>query len=581
MSNGRVLPIQSATGAVTFDILVDGEAVPQTYQILSIVTHKEVNRVPTAYITIRDGDAAREDFEVSNEDKLVPGKSIEIKMGYDSDNKTLFKGIVIKHGIKISRDGSLLEVVCKDASIKMTVGRKNKYFTEVKDSDVMEEILGTYDDLTPAVQATELDHKELIQYYTTDWDFLLSRADANGQIVVVDDGEVAVMSPDLGAEESLNLIFGSTIFEFEAEMDARAQYQGVSSRAWDYASQQMISADGQPPAANPQGNISESDLAQVIGLANYELRHSGQLVDQELQAWANATYIRSHLAKIVGRAMIQGFPDIKPGNLVLFEGVGERFNGKAFLTAVRHEMNAGSWYTHLQFGRPPRCFYEEYELADRPAAGLLPGVNGLQIGLVKDLEDPDGEDRILVQLPAVDEQAEGIWARLASLDAGDNRGFVFRPEIDDEVIVGFVNDDPRDPVVLGMLHSSAKPAPIPGSNDNHEKGLQTRSEMKLHFDDDKKIITIETPGGNKVVLDDDAQAITLQDQHGNKVLMDAAGITLESAKDIVLKATGDVKVEGVNVEQKAQAQFKAEGSAGVEVKSSAVAKIQGSLVQIN
>jgi len=50
---------------------------------------------------------------------------------------------------------------------------------------------------------------------------------------------------------------------------------------------------------------------------------------------------------------------------------------------------------------------------------------------------------------------DGIWARISTLDAGKQRGTFFRPEIGDEVIVGFLNDDPRYPVVLGMVNSSA------------------------------------------------------------------------------------------------------------------------------
>ena len=52
---------------------------------------------------------------------------------------------------------------------------------------------------------------------------------------------------------------------------------------------------------------------------------------------------------------------------------------------------------------------------------------------------------------------------LATLDAGKERGTFFRPEIGDEVVVGFLNDDPRHPVILGMCHSSAKPAPEPAN----------------------------------------------------------------------------------------------------------------------
>jgi uncharacterized protein involved in type VI secretion and phage assembly len=176
---------------------------------------------------------------------------------------------------------------------------------------------------------------------------------------------------------------------------------------------------------------------------------------------------------------------------------------------------------------------------------------------------------------------QGVWARIANMDAGDNRGSFFLPEIGDEVLVGFINDDPRDPIVLGMLHSSAKPAPLTASDDNHEKGWVTRSEMKVIFDDDKKSIKIETPAGNKIILDEDEGAITLEDQNANKVIMNSDGITIESPGKIEIKASQDLSMEGMNIDGKANMQFKAEGSAGAELSSSGSTTIKGSMVQIN
>ena len=132
-----------------------------------------------------------------------------------------------------------------------------------------------------------------------------------------------------------------------------------------------------------------------------------------------------------------------------------------------------------------------------------------------------------------------------------------------------------------MLHSSAKPAPIVATDDNHEKGFVTRSEMKLIFNDEKKSITIETPGGKKITIDEDAAAIVIEDENSNTITLDADGIHAESGKDFIIKAIGDVKIEGTNIELKANAQFKAEGSAGAEISTSAVAVLKGSLVQIN
>ena len=200
------------------------------------------------------------------------------------------------------------------------------------------------------------------------------------------------------------------------------------------------------------------------------------------------------MAKIQGRVRFQGTHLVKPGNLIELDGVGERFNGKVFVSAVRHQIANGNWLCDVQFGFNPEWFSERFDISHQEASGLFPAIKGLQVGLVTQLEnDPDGEDRILVRLPIINHEEQGIWARVASLDAGDNRGAFFRPEIDDEVIVGFINDDPRQAIILGGLHSSSKPAPISASDDNHEKGFFTRSEMKILFDDDKKEITIETP----------------------------------------------------------------------------------------
>ena len=90
-----------------------------------------------------------------------------------------------------------------------------------------------------------------------------------------------------------------------------------------------------------------------------------------------------------------------------------------------------------------------------------------------------------------------------------------------------------------------------------------------------------SPGGKKAVLDDDAGAIRFEDENGNNIAIDSSGITIDSKGDIKIKATGNISIEGMNVNTKANAQFKAEGSAGAEVSSGAVSVIKGSVVQIN
>jgi Rhs element Vgr protein len=582
MTNERVIPTPAPADLPTVTILSGGTEISAEYNIVSITVTRTINKVAAAQVTLLDGDVAAEDFEASNTDDFTPGREIEILAGYHTNESTLFKGIIVQHGVKVRKNKpSLLVIDCKDPIVKMTVGRKNAYYRDITDSEIIEELIGNYG-LSAEVEATDVQHAEMVQYDTTDWDFMVTRAEANGKLVFVDDGTVEVKAPDTGQDPILSLIHGSTIIEFEAAIDARNQLAAAKCTSWDYSSQELIEEETDSISFSEQGNLAVDDLAEVIGLDALSMRHTGRISDAQLKAWADARLLKSRLAKIIGRVRCQGFGDIKPGHMLELNGVGDRFNGNAFVTAVRQQITTRNWESDIQFGRDPAWFSEMHTTAGPPAAGLLPAVRGLQIGVVTQLEeDPDGEDRVQVRMPVVDPAEEGIWARVASPDAGENRGIFFRPEIGDEVVLGFLNDDPRDPVIVGQLNSSAKPAPITASDDNHEKGIVTRSEVKMMFNDEKVSLTIETPNGNKITISDDDGSIVVADENSNTITMDSSGVAIESQGDINIKAAGDVNIEGMNTSIKASAQYKAEGSAGVEMSSSATAVVKGSLVQIN
>lgn len=581
MNNSGVIQTSKSSDLVTHKILIEGDELSKTYQVKSLVVQNEVNRIPMAQIVLIDGEASERDFKLSNEDLLIPGKKIEITAGYHNDEETIYKGIIIKHSIKIKGNASLLIVECKDEAVKLTIGRKSKYFYDVKDSEAFEEIIDAYG-LEKDVEATNFSHKELVQYNTSDWDFIVSRAQANGKLCFVENGKITISKPNVKASSVETVTFGATLLDFDAEIDARNQFAKVSSYSWDYSNQEVVEIEAKDPSVSLNGNLSASDLAETIELENLELRHGGTITEVELQNWADAKLLFQQLSKIRGRAKFQGIPAVKPNTIITLEGVGDRFNGKAYITGVFHEISEGNWTIDAQFGLNPEWFSETFDIHTPTGSGIIPAIKGLHVGIVTQLEaDPNSEDRILVKIPIINNEEQGIWCRVASPDAGDNRGFFFRPEIEDEVIIGFINEDPNNAIVLGMLHSSGKPAPITASDDNHQKGIVTRSEMKVLFDDEKKSIGIETPAGKKITLDEDQGVIIIEDENSNIITIDSNGIKMESAGNIELKATGDVTIEGTNVSLKANAQFKAEGSAGVEMSSSAVAIVKGSIVQIN
>lgn len=587
--NDRIIPTPGVHDFTQVEIYISGSRVSNPeYHVQSVTVTKEVNRIPSARITLLDGDLSAEKFAVSEGADFIPGNKIELKAGRDGEKNSFFKGIIVKHSIRAGENGkSYLMLECKDETVQLTLGRKNRYFKDVKDSDAMQTVLGSR---AGSIESTTVTHKELVQYYCTDWDFVMSRAEMNGRVLVVQDGKVDVKVPKVAGSAALVLSYGSTIEEFEAEMDARTQWQQVSASSWDYAQQQLLKADSSSSPFSEAGNLQGATLAKAVSPADLQLRHSGLVSQPELKAWTDAFLLKSRMAKIRGRARITGSPAVKAGDTVELKGLGARFNGLVYVSAVRHEIVSDIWQTYLQFGISPEWFHHNEDVIETPAAGLLPAVHGLQIGKVVQLEsDPDGEHRILVKLPTLDNEAKGTWARMASLDAGDQRGYFFRPEIDDEVIVGFVNGDPRFAVVLGMLHSSAKPAPVEAKDTNHIKGLVTRSQMKTMFDDENKVMKMETPAGNFIELSEKDKAITIQDQHGNMIKMESAGITIKSAKDIMMEAAGsfslkagtDVKVEGVNITEKASANMELSGGAGAKLTTSAILELKGSLVKIN
>lgn len=580
MPDSRTL--DTGTGNITTTVLVNGDPLPPEVNVYSCMVLRELNRLSRARLSFIDGSAAESDFELSNTGLFVPGNTIEVQAGYDSDEEVIFRGIVIKQNIRIREQGQpLLTVEARHEAVKMTLTRRSRYFYEMSDSEAIEELTSGYG-LSSEVEDTGFAHQQLVQYESTDWDFMISRAEANGLFCDPGNEQLAFRKPDFNQDSVHTLLYGATMMAFDAEMDARSQHHNVRSFSWDPANQEVSEQEGEPPAGKLSGNLDGDDLSDALDAEDYLQHHGGRISDSESGAWADARSMRSKLARITGRVRFRGLPDVEPASMITLEGVGERFNGNVFVTAVRHSISGGTWHTDAQFGCDPERFTEQFPVSGIPATGVLPAVHGLQVGVVTQLEDdPEGEERILVRLPIVDPEEQGIWARVAGPDAGEERGVFFRPEIGDEVIVGFINSDPRQAIVLGGLHSSAKPGPLALSDDNHQKGVVTRSNIKTIYDDDKRSVKIRTPDGKTFSLNDDEGTTTLEDDNGNKLLMDSNGISMESNGDITLKCNGKLTCEGTEISNSANGQFKAEGSGGAEVSSSAATVIKGSIVQIN
>lgn len=592
-------PIVKGENTVKITIYSEGTALDNKYRLVSMITCKTVNKIPYAKIVFIDGDLPDGDFPLSNEDVFKPGKSIKINAGYGQDEETIFEGIVIKHGIKISgRNSSQLVVELKDKAVKMTVGRKNANYTDSKDSDVISKLIGNYSGLTADVDSTKTSYKQLVQYYSTDWDFILTRAEINGLITIVDDGMVSVKAPATSDDAVLTVAYGLDLMYFKADVDSSGQLSSAKSQAWSISDQKISEQDGTAPSLNKQGDISDSDLADVMGVEDYQLQSIVTLEDSSLKSWADASLLKAGMSKIRGTMKFQGNAKAKPGKIIKLERLGNRFNGNVFVSSVQHVFDDGNWTTEVDFGLSDEWFFEKRNVFSPVTSGLLPGIQGLHIGTVEKLDgDPDGESRIQVKCPMLGNEADALWARLSNFYGLSDYGSYFIPEIGSEVILGFFNNDPRFPVILGSLYSSKNKIPYELTSDNFTKAIVTKSKLKIEFDDDKKVTNIETPGGNKIVISDDEKSILLNDQNNNKVQLNSDGIVLDSPKDIKItskakismngatgieiKSNSDVKITGLNISQTANASLTAKGTASAEFSASGNTIVKGAMVLIN
>ena len=527
------------TDTVTGKVFVNDTVLSNEISLAQVTVNKSFNKIAWAKLVFLDGSASDRDFPLSNDSTFKPGNRIKVQLGYEGNADTVFEGIIIKHAVKVRRDGpSLLMIEAKDKAIKLSAPRMSAYHIDKKDSEVITTLAtGLATDIDPTAYV----HKQLVQFDASNWDFILTRAEANGMLVLTDDGKLIAKKPLTTGAPVLTATYGQNIWEFEAEMDARRQLKSVKSRSWDFTKQEPEESSPGTAVYTENGNLSSDDLGSVLA-AEAILNHTGHLTTKQLQDWSDAYAMRNHLSKAAGRVRIEGKAAVKPGNMITLAGVGDRFNGNVFVTGVLHHYE-GFWHTDIQFGWREEWFYKKEDVMDKPASGLLPGINGLQIGIVKDVDDKDGgQYRVKVHVPTISTGNVGIWARVATLDAGNNRGVYFRPQTGDEVILGFLNDDPREAIILGYLHSkSNKPSPLPEKADTLQYGFVTKEKLKLVFDDTNKRMTLRVPSGageKTIVLNGDGSVLEIKDEHQNSIKMDASGINIKAGSgNVTIKGT--------------------------------------------
>ena len=168
---------------------------------------------------------------------------------------------------------------------------------------------------------------------------------------------------------------------------------------------------------------------------------------------------------------------------------------------------------------------------DQPWYGIYPAT-------VSDTQDPDGQGRVKVQLPWIGGSTYDVWARLATMMAGKNRGTWFVPDKDDEVLVAFAYGHVDHPYVVGALWNGKDAPPKTIDADNNVKAIVSRKDIEIVLDDTEGAVafTISTPGGHQLTMKDAGATVTLEDSSGNSVELAPDGITITAARKLTVNA---------------------------------------------
>lgn len=539
------------------EFLIDGENQGLDNFLSEGRVHFEINKIPFAKFTFicNENDfseGSNSPLQILNRERSASPRTIEVKISSQNEMKTLFKGVIRSLDIQHQSTGVVAKIECKDIAhllLQTTNEAQNDTETFVDKLQNYTSNLNLSSNLTGQTWR----HEIITHNRTTNpWDYLIGFLDSVGMPIALRNADFNGIDIIHGEKEiRYTAENGINIFSYNGRIDPEVRRSSVTIQHWDMDNQEVSEITAEQEAEeNPH----------MIRLS------STNLSEGTLQRIAQAIIEKSKIASAYGTVSTFGNLEAKIGDYLSLNQINPEIDGHELLiTTEDHIIESGGWKTEFTFG-----FENENSFTQNTTSGInnvqaeigqSNSVNGMMIGVVKQIEnDPNGNFRIKVRIPVLSENGEGVWARLATLSASKDMGSFFIPDIGDEVIIGCIGNNPDTPVVLGSLYSSAKPAPISVDEDNFIKGFVTRSGNKIIFDDDKKSIELFTPSGNTITISDDLKGITLKDANSNKIVMNEQGISIESSKDLNLKASGNIKIEGTQIDGNASGIMNLKGS---------------------
>ena len=364
-------------------------------------------------------------------------------------------------------------------------------------------------ELNPAFKET----KDFIcQYEESDFDFIRRLAHQYQEWMYFD-GTKLIFGKPRKLADPIRLEYGTTLSSLDIGLQTLARSEQVFSyhSGADREMQRMT-----PDLAYGHDKLAGEAFRASLGMFSKPARqHALPRISNETEL---VNYMgRKQAAETAETHYITAesqVPTLRVGSVIslyssFLERVGnlsEESLGNFIIIEITHEVSQGSYYKN-RFKAIPAT------IKAMPSPKVRMPLAETQMATVLSNADPQGKGRVRVRMNWQTDGMQTGWVRVMTPDGGSssdvksNRGFVFIPEVGDQVLLGFRHGDPARPYILGSLFNG-----VTGSGGfaaNHKKSLTTRSGSTVTFDDTAHTILLQTTRANKIFIDELNGTITI------------------------------------------------------------------------
>ncbi|MGH2948043.1 MAG: VgrG-related protein [Solirubrobacteraceae bacterium] len=572
------MPAKQPTAGL--EIKVDGAKIDAKWMdaLLDVQVRDNLMLPDTALVRLRDPKGENID---SHPLKAAARLEILLSAAEEQTVKTVFDGEIVALEPEFLEGDCILAARAYDKGHRLNRHRRSRTFQNQTASDMVKTVAQAAGLALGTVESTGGAHEFFQQSMETDWDFCWRLAAMNDFEFLVE-GTKFHFRKRKRSGVAATLKWGEGLLTFKPRMSAAGQVQDVTVTNHDPKTRQAITGRATSPALA----YSSPAAGQRNGLIGKLSGGSVVVADRVVTSTSEATDVAQSLLDRLSSSFIEadgtafGDPAIAAGATVKLEGVGS-FSGEYVLAQTTHLLTGGRGYT-TAFSISGRSARTIGDLVQR-GNGTRNWGNALVIGVVTNNNDPEGMGRVRVKFEALGSTMEGWWARVATLNAGNERGVFMMPQPNDEVVVGFEHGDPRRPFVLGSLYNGK--AKLPGAlKDPQERkslyGVKTDHEVLV---DGKQQMTLRTGEKMTVEVNRNGQGGTgdyLLDAKGNIEEKAAQGVKVTAGQTIELTGNQSVTIKGtgsVTVESSGQLDLK---GASVNVQATGPLTLKGAIINI-